>query len=75
VNLFEPEVVVIGGGVSRTGEQLLGPVRQKVLEGAMSPAGAAASVVVSALGDKVGVIGAASVVFERASSGLVSARG
>jgi glucokinase len=75
VNLFEPEVVVIGGGVSRTGEQLLGPVRARVLEQAMSPAGAAASIVVSALGDKVGVIGAASVVFERASSGLVPARG
>jgi glucokinase len=75
VNLFEPEMVVIGGGVSRTGEQLLGPVRAKVLEGAMSPAGAAASIVASALGDKVGVIGAASVVFERAASGLVSARG
>ena len=29
-NLLEPEVVVIGGGVSRAGEQLLGPVRELV---------------------------------------------
>ena len=27
VNLFEPELVVLGGGVTRSGEQLLGPVR------------------------------------------------
>ena len=27
VNLFEPELVVVGGGVGRAGEQLLGPVR------------------------------------------------
>ncbi|HEY2219189.1 MAG TPA: ROK family protein, partial [Gaiellaceae bacterium] len=29
-NLFEPEVVVLGGGVLRTGEQLLAPVRALV---------------------------------------------
>jgi glucokinase len=66
VNLFEPELVVIGGGVSRSGEQLLGPVRELVQAGAMKPAGSA-QVVVSALGDHVGVVGAAAIVHERAA--------
>ena len=46
MNLFEPELVVVGGGVSRAGEQLLGPVRGRwVLEQAMGPAGAAVDIV------------------------------
>jgi glucokinase len=69
VNLFEPEVVVIGGGVSRTGEQLLGPVRERVRAEAMTPAGTVVDVVPAALGDHVGVVGAATIVIERLLSG------
>jgi glucokinase len=65
VNLFEPELVVIGGGVSRTGEQLLGPVRERVRSEAMTPAGTVVDVVPAALGDHVGVVGAAAIVIER----------
>ena len=68
VNLFEPELVVIGGGVSGTGEQLLGPVRECVRAQAMTPAGSAVDVVVSGLGDRVGVVGAAAIVRERGVS-------
>jgi glucokinase len=66
VNLFEPEVVVLGGGVVRSGEQLLGPVRQLVLESSMKPAGAAVEIVATPLGDRVGVVGAAAIVYDRA---------
>jgi glucokinase len=70
VNLFEPEVVVLGGGVvGGTGEQLLGPVRERVRTGAMAPAGAAARIVQSALGQHVGVVGAAAIAHDRAASG------
>jgi glucokinase len=65
VNLFEPERVVIGGGVSRAGEQLLAPVRDRVVAGALDPAGRAVEVVRSALGETVGVVGAAAVAYER----------
>jgi glucokinase len=71
VNLFEPELVVIGGGVSRTGEQLLGPVRERVRAEALSPAGTIVDVVPAALGDRVGVVGAAAIVIERRLSDLV----
>jgi glucokinase len=66
VNLFEPQLVVVGGGVSRSGEQLLGPVREAVRSSAIGPA-AAAEIVASALGDHVGVVGAAAVVYDRAA--------
>jgi glucokinase len=68
VNLFEPELVVIGGGVSRAGELLLGPVRERVSAGAMGPAARAVEIVSAALGDQVGVVGAAAIVYDRAES-------
>jgi glucokinase len=68
VNLFEPELVVVGGGVARAGEQLLGPARAWVLEHAMGPAGGAVRIVAAALGDQVGVVGAAAIVYDRARS-------
>lgn len=64
VNLFEPELVVLGGGVTRAGEQLLAPVRAQVARQAMAPAGQA-RIVTAGLGDRVGVVGAASFVYER----------
>jgi glucokinase len=61
-NLFEPEVVVLGGGVMRTGEQLLSPVRELVAEQVI---GGPVRVVAAENGDAVGVVGAAAVAFER----------
>jgi glucokinase len=64
-NIFDPELVVVGGGVSRTGEQLLGPVRELVQAQAIAHAGPKVGVVAAALGDAVGVVGAATVAYER----------
>jgi glucokinase len=64
VNLFEPELVVVGGGVSRSGEQLLAPVRESVRASSMAPAAKGVDIVVSALGDQVGVVGAAAILFD-----------
>jgi glucokinase len=61
-NLFEPELVVLGGGVVRTGEQLLGPVRERVAEQVIGPP---PRIVAAASGDAVGVVGAAAVAYER----------
>jgi glucokinase len=67
VNLFEPEVVVLGGGVTKAGAALLDPVRERVRADAMGPAGEAARIVLSPLGERVGVVGAAAVAYERAA--------
>jgi glucokinase len=75
VNLFEPELVVLGGGVMRAGEQLLGPVRESVRANAMGPAGQGARIVQASLGDRVGVVGAAAIVYDRITSGLMLPHG
>ena len=58
VNILEPDVVVLGGGVTRSGARLLDPVRDIVLAGAMRPAASAVRVELAALGDLVCVVGA-----------------
>ncbi|GLY78926.1 ROK family protein [Actinoallomurus iriomotensis] len=63
INVIEPELVVLGGGVTRAGDALLLPVRRAALSQAMRPAGAAARVELSAHGDTVGVVGAAASAF------------
>jgi glucokinase len=75
VNLFEPELVVLGGGVTLSGEQLLAPVREWVRTNSMKPAGHAADIVQSALGEHVGVVGAAAIVYDRLGSGLTLTHG
>ena len=75
VNLFEPELVVVGGGVSRTGEQLLGPVRERVQVETVRPMGEELDIVCSALGERVGVVGAAASAFERLGSQVMPAHG
>lgn len=57
VNVFEPHVVVLGGGVTRSGAMLLDPVRETVHATAMPPA-ARAVVALAGLGDEVCVVGA-----------------
>jgi glucokinase len=64
VNLFEPELVVLGGGVTRAGDLLIEPVREAVRAQAMAPAGRTVDIVPAALGDRVGVVGAAAIVFD-----------
>jgi glucokinase len=59
VNAFNPEVVVIGGGVSRAGELLLEPARRVVAARALRPSRDTVRIVRAALGEDAGLIGAA----------------
>ncbi len=68
INALEPDLVVLGGGVTRAGDALLRPVRAVVERDAMTPARAATSIERSALGDDVGIVGAAAVAFELAGA-------
>jgi glucokinase len=58
VNIFNPELVVIGGGVSLAGEKLLSPVRNQVARLAMPVQREMVRLRTSALGDIAGVEGA-----------------
>lgn len=64
VNILEPELVVLGGGVTRSGSFFVDPVREIVLRDAMSPAAAAVRIELAELGDAVGVVGAGAVALE-----------
>ena len=59
VNTFNPEVVIVGGGVSRAGDLLLDPARRVVAERALRPSAATARIVRARLGEEAGVVGAA----------------
>jgi glucokinase len=59
VNVFNPEVIVIGGGAIAAGELLLGPAREVVAERALPPARETVSIVPTHFGDESGMLGAA----------------
>jgi glucokinase len=59
INIFNPEVVVIGGGVSAAGELLLEPARRVVAERALAPGRDAVRIVTAAFGQEAGLVGAA----------------
>jgi len=61
INLLNPEIVVICGGVTRAGEQLFRPLRREVSRRAFKPAVQAAQIVPGALPGTAGVVGAAKV--------------
>jgi glucokinase len=59
VNVFNPEAVVIGGGVSAAGDLLLDPAREVVRERALSPNKDMVRIEAAAFGAEAGMIGAA----------------
>jgi len=59
VNIFNPEMIVIGGSVAKMGELLLNPVRQLVSKKAFELSAQAVPIVPAGLGDDVGLLGAA----------------
>ena len=62
INLFNPEVVIIGGGVEKAGELLLGPIRRTVKKFAFEEPANKVRIIPSALGEEAVAIGAASLV-------------
>jgi glucokinase len=65
VNVFNPEVVVVGGGFGgAAAEFLLEPAREVVLREALAPAGETVRIEAATLGAQAGLIGAALVAFE-----------
>ncbi len=65
VNLFDPDMVLIGGGFGvAAAELLLEPAREVVRREALAPAGDHVELGVAELGPVAGVIGAALVAFE-----------
>lgn len=58
VNIFNPERIIVGGGLSKMGDLLLEPARQVVKNGPYPFMSEAVSIVTAELGDDVSVLGA-----------------
>ena len=67
VQLLDPEVVVVGGGVANAGEALFGPLRVAVRRYALDPHGRRVRVVPAALGERAGTVGAGLAAWEAAA--------
>jgi glucokinase len=66
-NIFCPQVIVIGGGVSAAGELLLEPAREVMGRRALAPGRDEARVKAAAFGAEAGLVGAAMLARERPS--------
>jgi glucokinase len=69
VNTFNPEVVVIGGGVLAAGELLLTPARAEMVRRALAPPRDFARIVPARFGVDAGMIGAATLAFDGLAAG------
>lgn len=63
-NLFDPEVIVLAGGVTRAGEPLLGPARDELVRRTGAQRRRPMRLDVSTLGGDAGILGAAALVLE-----------
>ena len=59
INAFDPEIVIIGGGIAQAGAALFDPLREHLDRFEWRPMGHQVPIVAAALGEKAGAIGAA----------------
>ncbi len=64
VNIFNPEVIVVGGGVSGAGELLLGPARTVVAERALPLPAGGVRIAAAHFGAESGMLGAALLAYD-----------
>ncbi len=74
INLFNPELIILGGPVGRAGHILIEPLQAEVRRRAMAYPLSVARIVTSALGPDAGAIGAAVLVLQRASELFFASR-
>lgn len=74
INLFNPQLIILGGPVGRVGHVLIEPLQTEVRRRAMTHPLSAARIVTSTLGSDAGAIGAAVLVLQRASELFFASR-
>jgi glucokinase len=65
VNLLNPSLIILGGGVMQAGDLIMAPLRRAARERAFARPLEAVRLVPAALGEDVGLVGAAAVAFRR----------
>ncbi len=71
LNIFNPDLVVIAGGVTQAGERLFEPLRREVARRAFKPAVQACQIVPGELDGLAGVYGAARAFLDQREQGVV----
>mgnify|MGYP001583747618 FL=1 len=62
INLLNPELIIIGGGVALAGDILFEPIRQEIAKRALKIPGSFVKVVPAKLGDSAGMVGASTLI-------------
>ncbi len=65
IHIFNPEIIILGGGVTQIGDPLLGPAKRIVQERAMTVPRETVHIVQAQLGNDVGLIGAGTLVYSK----------
>ncbi|MGH2447141.1 MAG: ROK family protein, partial [Chloroflexota bacterium] len=65
IQIFNPEAVILGGGVTKLGERLFGTVQRVVAERAFPVSRSAVRILPAALGDDVGLMGGAAIILDQ----------
>ena len=68
INIFSPQKIVIGGGLSEAGDFYIQKVSEKARSYAIPDCAVNTQIIAAALGNKAGSIGAASLVFTQLSA-------
>lgn len=63
IHIFNPELIIIGGGVAQMGEMLLEPARRIIEKRAMKVPRQSARIVPAQLGSDVGLVGAGALIY------------
>ena len=67
INLYNPDLVIVGGPVGQAGKVMIEPIREEVQRRAMAYPLSAVKIEASSLGVEAGAIGAAVLVLQRAN--------
>lgn len=64
INVLNPELVILAGGLAQAGDLILNPVREIVQMRALDPRAKNTPILLTKLGEKAGALGAAGIVFD-----------
>ncbi len=70
INVFSPQKVILGGGITEAGKFYIDEIKQRVLAKAMPDAARHTDIVAAALGNRAGLLGCAGRVFEKTARGV-----
>ncbi len=65
INLFNPEMIVIGGGIAQAGELILDPIRRTATATAIRSLAKTCQILPAELGDNAGIYGGAAIVLQQ----------